>query len=60
MTTPTAFTTNASMSMFTLVEQQVLLALRDRYGQDRDMFNDSERTRLRFIRWLYRTGRLVR
>ena len=34
-------------------------ALRERYQQDRDLFSARERARLRFVRWLYRTGRLT-
>ena len=38
---------------------QALRALRTRYGQHRDLFSAGELARLRFLRWLYQTGRLV-
>jgi hypothetical protein len=54
MTTTTATTTTT----FTPLEQEVLQALRARYHQDHDLFSDSELEQLRFVRWLYQTGRL--
>jgi hypothetical protein len=53
-TTPTL-----STPTFTTVEQQALYALRAHYRKDRDLFSAQERARLRFLRWLYRTSRLV-
>ena len=44
---------------FTPAERQALGALRARYLQDRDLFSDAERARLRFLRWLVHTARLV-
>ena len=44
---------------FTPAQWQVLRALRTRYQQDRDLFSDTQRARLRFLHWLYQTGRLV-
>jgi len=45
---------------FTPNEQRALSALRSQYGQDRDQFSQRERAHLRFVRWLYQTGRLER
>ena len=55
MTTHTA----APAPTFTPAEQQALGALRARYLLDRDLFTDAERARLRFLRWLVQTARLV-
>jgi hypothetical protein len=44
---------------FTQHEQRALLSLRARYDHDCDCFSQRERARLRFIRWLYKTGRLT-
>ena len=38
--------------------QQALLQMRDCYRQTADLFSTAELARLRFLRWLYRTGRL--
>ncbi len=35
-----------------------LLALREQYRQGRDFFSAREHAYLRFMRWLYQTGRL--
>jgi len=40
-------------------KQEVLFRLRDRYRQDHDLFGSQELARLRFVRWLYQTGRLA-
>jgi hypothetical protein len=40
-------------------ERRTLRLLRARYLRDRDFFMAEERARLTFVRWLYRTGRLV-
>jgi hypothetical protein len=44
---------------FTPAQWQTLHALRARYEQDRDLLSERERACLRFLRWLYQTGRLV-
>ena len=44
---------------FTPAQWQALHALHTRYQQDCDLFSNRELTRLRFVRWLYQTGRLV-
>jgi hypothetical protein len=46
-------------TLFTPAQWQVLDTLRQRYRQDHDLFSDHERARLRFVRWLYQTDRLV-
>ena len=38
--------------------QQALLRMRACYRQSGDVFSTAELERLRFMRWLYRTGRL--
>lgn len=38
--------------------QQALCRLRARYQQDHDLFSRQELARLRFVRWLYQTGRV--
>ena len=57
MTTQTSIAARAAT--FTRPEWCALRALRERYQQDRDLFSARERARLCFVRWLYRTGRLV-
>jgi hypothetical protein len=44
---------------FTVAQNVTLRELRARYRAGRDLFDDHELARLRFIRWLYRTGRLA-
>ena len=46
----------AAAPVFTLTEQVTLGA---RYQASRDLFDDHEMARLRFIRWLYQTRRLA-
>jgi hypothetical protein len=46
-------------SEFTREEWQVLQRLHLRYQQDHDLLTAREVTRLRFLRWLAVTGRLV-
>jgi hypothetical protein len=46
-------------SAFTPAEREALDRLRERYSQGRDLFSDRELARLRFLRWLYHTGRLT-
>jgi hypothetical protein len=45
--------------VFTRAEHATLRALRARYRAGRDLFDAQELARLRFIRWLYQTGRLA-
>jgi hypothetical protein len=40
-------------------EWRVLCLLRERYGQGCDLFSAREMARLRFVRWLYHSGRLT-
>jgi hypothetical protein len=40
------------------IDAAVLTALRLRYQEGHDLFNEGELARLRFFRWLYQTGRL--
>ena len=44
---------------FSVDQRRQLLALRARYQQAGDLFTAAEVERLRFLRWLSRTGRLV-
>jgi len=44
---------------FTQAERASLRRLRARYRAGRDLFDAKELARLRFIRWLYQTGRLA-
>ena len=44
--------------VFTRAEWHTLRALRTRYQQDPDLLSERERARVRFLRWLYQTGRL--
>lgn len=53
-----ASTADASVS-FTSSESQALEALRNRYHENRDLFAERELARLRFLRWLYETGRVA-
>ena len=52
-------TTWALATTFSWVQLRRLLALREEYRQDRDLFCARERAHLRFLRWLYLTGRLA-
>ena len=56
MTTQRAAT--VIVTMFTPAERTALRALRRRYSRQRDLLSQREQARLRFIRWLYQTGRL--
>ena len=49
----------AAALVFTLTEQVTLRELCARYQASRDLFDDHEMARLRFIRWLYQTRRLA-
>ena len=59
-TMATATTTTDVTPPFTGVEQRALRALRACYQQDRDLFGSRELAHLRFLRWLYQTGRVAR
>jgi hypothetical protein len=43
---------------FTPTQRSSLRALKARYQEDQDLFSESERARLCFVRWLVRTGRM--
>jgi hypothetical protein len=45
--------------IFTTQERRGLRLLRARYRQDHDLFTQRERAHLRFVHWLYQTGRLA-
>jgi hypothetical protein len=51
--------TEDEVCAFTECEQEALRRLRLRYQESRDLFNDRELARLRFVRWLHETGQLV-
>jgi hypothetical protein len=51
--------TTVSRATFTSQERRALLALRKRYHEEHDLFAASEMDRLRFVRWLVRSGRLI-
>jgi hypothetical protein len=57
MTTQTS--TTSRPATFTRREWRALCALHAHYQQGRDLLTTRELARLRFIRWLYDTGRLV-
>jgi hypothetical protein len=57
MTTQTPSRTQ--ITTFTPEQQRILEALRRQYHQDRDFFTVRERAHLRFLRWLYHSGRLT-
>jgi hypothetical protein len=44
--------------LFTRAEWNRLCALRTRYQQDPEPLSERERARMRFLRWLYQTGRV--
>ena len=44
---------------FTPDERQALVRLRARHEHKCDCFSTRERARLRFLQWLYETGRLT-
>lgn len=50
--------TEPPTASFTREETSALYALRYRYLQSRDLLSSRELERLRFLRWLYDTGRL--
>jgi hypothetical protein len=47
------------ITTFTHDQRRAVLALRWQYRQDRDFFTARERAHLRFLRWLYHSGRLT-
>ena len=49
----------APICVLTATEWRALCALRAQFRQDRDLFSEGELARLRFVRWLFQTGRLV-
>jgi hypothetical protein len=51
--------TSLSLPGFTHEERQALRTLRERYQHDHDLFSARELARLRILRWLYVTGRVV-
>ena len=57
MTTPTG--SPAPTTTLTRAERHTLHVLRARYQQDRDLLSEHERAHVRFLRWLYETGRLA-
>ena len=58
MTTQTP-TKDSSIVSFTRAQSRTLRTLRSRYQQDHDLFSAQELAHLRFVRWLYLTGRLA-
>lgn len=52
-------TSTTSPPIDTSAEQETLSRHRDRYQQGHDLFTGQELARLRFVRWLYETGRLL-
>jgi hypothetical protein len=59
MTSHVTITTTASITTFSPAEQQALETLRASYPRDPDLFSEKERAHLRFLRWLYQSGRLA-
>ena len=51
-------TTTGTQTERTAEELRSLRALRRRYRGDRDLFSEAELARLRFIRWLVKSGRM--
>ena len=43
---------------FSIPEQEALVALRHRFAPHHDRFSARELAHLRFLRWLFQTGRL--
>jgi hypothetical protein len=61
-TEPTLTTTHTPLpanAAFTAGRAVTLHALRARYRETREFFTPMEMVRLRFLRWLYETGRLM-
>jgi hypothetical protein len=59
MTPHSTSTETMTTAMYTDAAWPALHSLRIRYQEDRDLFSNQERERLRFVRWLYRTSRLL-
>jgi hypothetical protein len=53
-----ATATPTTPERFSARERTALCRLRTRYQQDHDLFSAPELAHLRFVRWLYRSGRL--
>jgi hypothetical protein len=51
--------TGTATLTFTRTQAEALRTLRRRYQHDHDLFTAQELARLRFLRWLYLTGRLA-
>jgi hypothetical protein len=56
--TPPALSTPAT-SAFSPAQWWALHRLRRRYWSGYELFSGQEQARLRFVRWLHRTGRLT-
>jgi N-acyl-L-homoserine lactone synthetase len=48
----------ALATKFTVAERKDLVHLRTRYRQGRDFLSGQEYAHMRFVRWLYQTGRI--
>jgi hypothetical protein len=59
MTTPIQHSPTPVETSFSDEETRALEAVRVRFGQDHDVLSAQERERLRFVRWLIQTGRLI-
>lgn len=59
MKTPIQHSPASVETPFSEEEARALEAVRIRFGQDHDVLSAQERERLRFVRWLVRTGRLI-
>ena len=57
--TPTRTASSGATPAFSTGELRHLCALREHYQQTRDLFSTREMASLRFVRWLYHTGRVV-
>ena len=57
--TPTGTASSEATTAFSTGEWRHLCALRDHYQHTRDLFSAREVASLRFVRWLYHTGRVV-
>jgi len=57
--TPTGTASSGATTAFSTGELRHLSALREHYQHTRDLFGAREVAYLRFVRWLYHTGRVV-
>jgi hypothetical protein len=57
--TPTGTASRGAIPAFSTGELRHLCALRGHYQHTRDLFSAREMASLRFVRWLYHTGRVV-